>query len=719
MNCSMRIMVAMTAVVCLLYLVYRRKNCGFLMNEILFLSIGFIMGALLFFTTTLIHMPEDKTRGEIAGRVVEIGVGNTQYLKLKPYYVNGNKMDGSLLLYGETDSILPGQLVTTSTEIAPYDPATNPGQFDLKAYYKARGIYMSGFFDGIEVLDQEDSSFFTAIIRCKARFMRIICENLNDKDAGVLCAVLLGDKSYLDQDLKIKYQQNGVAHMLAISGLHISLIGGVLYRLLKRLGLPFQISGIISFVIMIPYILMIGSAVASIRATIMLIILIGADIKGRSYDFLTSASISGMLILFESPLYLFDAGFLLSFSAVLGIGLFLPELEKLRGSVLWSGIGIWLCILPVQLSYFYEVNLCSILINLIIIPLLPVLIGCGFLGILSGISIFFPIIHIVLRFYENLLIFKGIIIGKPTILQIIIYLVGLYIVTLFLKKRVYVLSVLVILLSLLVIAFPKIHPFSYYMLDVGQGECNVIFLPDNQYMMVDGGSSNIKGVGNYRILPFLKSMGISGLDYVVITHFDEDHYNGIAELIEQDYRIEHVIVSSQLDDSDQEYMEFQSLCNHHDIPVETISSGDCFKQDEFAMNCLFPTETFAGDKNEASLTFLLEYQGFRALLTGDLENAGEEALIRELLPAVNLLKVGHHGSKNATGDDLLEKITPDIAFISCGRNNRYGHPHRETTNRLDDHQVSWYTTATNGALWYSKGRYMCYTNLHENNQRTH
>ena len=225
-------------------------------------------------------------------------------------------------------------------------------------------------------------------------------------------------------------------------------------------------------------------------------------------------------------------------------------------------------------------------------------------------------------------------------------------------------------------------------LDVGQGDC--IFLKNGNGMKVlmDGGSSDEKKVGIYRIIPFLKSKGIGELDYVIVTHADSDHMNGIVELLEKrkesGIKINHLVLpkTGLIEDN---YEKLVNLAEESKIPILYIKAGDRFQEGELRMTCLHPTIDFIPENtNSYSVVLQVEYGTFKALFTGDLEENGEEVLLESgNLEDIFLLKVAHHGSKYSTKEEFLNIVKPEISIISSGEGNSYGHPHKELLERLE------------------------------------
>lgn len=694
---------------CLIQILIGQKVCGFffcLKRYLNYFITGLLIGILLIVLENQNVISDTALSGEITGVVAEVGAGKTEVIKLRSLSVDNRQYDGYALFYGPTEGILPGYRVCIHTKMKAYDIPRNPGQFDLKQYYGCRNIYYSGFYENIEVIDSTDHKLLTAIYRQKSAWINKCRQYLTEEDSGILCAVLLGEKSFLDDKLKEQYQKNGVAHILAISGLHISMLGGTFYRLLKRLGLTFAPAGLLSFVVMIPYCIMIGNAVAALRAVMMLILFIGADIKGRSYDFLSSASLAGILILTENPYYLWDSGFLLSFGAIFAIGCVYPCFKMCGwGQTLWLGISVWLVLLPIQLWFFYETSPFSILLNFVVIPLMPLLVACGFLGLLTPAHMFFRLCHMILSFYQSNLIFPSYITGKPDFVQVFVYVMILCCFCALICRKKYLYSSFCMLIGIFLICISPAKGFQITFLDVGQGDCIVISSPYGHHYMIDGGSTDVSQVGKYRILPYLKSQGIKKLDYVMITHFDEDHYNGILEMLESDYEMEHLVIYQNTDKADSGYQVICTEAKNRRIPVLLFSRNDILKDKELTLQCIFPAKNYSAEKNQQSLVFLLKYQSFSCMLTGDLEKDGEQDFCHLPLEDITMLKVGHHGSKNASNDELLDMIRPEYAVISCGMDNRYGHPHKELIERLNKRKINIYQTPESGAIWIKEIRH--------------
>lgn len=254
-------------------------------------------------------------------------------------------------------------------------------------------------------------------------------------------------------------------------------------------------------------------------------------------------------------------------------------------------------------------------------------------------------------------------------------------------------------------------------LDVGQGDGIFLESPSGRTYLIDGGSTSSSKVGQYIIQPYLKSQGISNIDYMIATHMDEDHINGLLELIEmipdegskplETYITVQNLILPKLREPDDTYLKFVSRAEGKGISIIYMSAGMSLQDGDVMITCLHPAYAVQStDKNEYSLVLFLDYKNFQMLFTGDVEGAGEEQLLDVIqdesnidgLSSIEVLKVAHHGSKNSTPEELLAILEPKISIISCGLNNSYGHPHEELLERLEAVESQIYKTAECGAI---------------------
>lgn len=601
-----------------------------------------------------------------------------------------------------------GNWVQIRGELTLAEVPSNDGMFDRLFYQQTERLLFTVKNARLTVQDAGQNPVLQWMYEVRGICMRHLEQIFDEQDAGVLAAMLLGDKSRLDEEIRDWYQAGGIAHMLAISGLHISLFGMALYRMVRKLGFPFVASSVISGSFMLFYAVFTGAGVSTRRAVIMFLLFLGAQCLGRTYDLLCALSAAVFLLLFDHPILLFSSGFQMSVSAVAAIGGFYPVLKKHYGTFISSGAAIQLVMLPCILWHSFQFPLYSVMLNSMVLPFLPIVLAGGAGALLfSFVSLrlaAFPAaaVHGVLKLYPYLcrvsseLPFSQLNFGRPKLWTIVLYYVILFAGTICIlakrKKKACYLAFILAAVLLLKRTEPK--AFSVTFLDVGQGDGIVIRDDTGVTMLCDGGSSSVSNPGKYRILPYLRYHGIDRLDYVFLSHMDMDHINGVRELMELptgSIKIKNLVLPA-IKNPDETYLEMERLAERQKIAVHKMQEGDCIRTRSVTLTCLAPR---AGDtsqnKNETSMVLHVKYKSFDVMLMGDLEKEGEKQLLRrgklpQLLEGGNkieVLKAGHHGSKGATSEELLDILKPQMAVLSYGKGNRYGHPAPETMKRLE------------------------------------
>ena len=638
--------------------------------------------------------------------------------------------------------ILYGRKISCTGSFEAFEGELNPGQFDANAYYKNEGY--TGILDAKDIrIVKEEESFSPDIYlhRLNLAISEKYKKILGDKNAGSLSAMVLGDKRGLDEEIKELYQENSISHLLSISGLHISLLGGAVFLFLRRLKVSFSFPLITSSIILIIYGAFTGFSVSTSRAVVMMSVLFISFVIGKSYDLPSGLALAALILIVMNHRVIYQSGFLLSFFAVIGIFYIMPELlyifkvdiyhkkgiikglHLLLASII-SSISVLLATLPIVLNNFYEVSLTGILLNIIVIPLMSLVVITGLLGGFVALvsetvgSFILGITHYILNLYTlfcrlgDRLTFLRLIIGKPDKWQIVLYYLLLVILFYFLalkrrenklrslknnlpegyntSKRI-VVTGLMTFTSFLIIAY-KPREFSINMLDIGQGDCFVVNDGNNDIYISDCGSTTVQNVGKTRLLPFLKSKGWGKVDTIFISHMDKDHVNGVNDLLKcAEITIGRIIISASYK-SDKlncaELEELKELAKMRDIKLFYMKKGDEIVGKDISFRCIYPTgEEDIEDQNEASIVMRMDYKGLSMLFTGDIAGSTEEKIIDssdEDILDCDILKVCHHGSKNSSTDDFLKKVSPKLYLISCGLMNRYGHPHRDALSRMTE-----------------------------------
>lgn len=610
-----------------------------------------------------------------------------------------------------------GSEVSGSGFAEAFTEAGNPGEYDEKNYQYGKGVYL--LLENAECSLMKTHSFPVRewLWRFRQYASRIYDTIFDESNASLACAMVFGDKGPLDADIRELYRRNGIAHLIAISGLHLSMIGGTLYRVVRRgIGSYPVAAGVgISFIIL--YGIMTGLSGATLRAIIMLVLSIGADVSGRKYDGLTGLSLAFLIMLLGNPYQLTQAGFLLSFGVVLGILVVYPIWEclypntpKLVRALLLS-FSVQLVITPVQLYYFYEIPLYGIVLNVVVVPvmsiLLALLVGCVLMGCLfllgaeylampaNGIFAFYKLVCL----GSEKLPCHTLCTGRPSVTFIVCYY-SILVLFLFMgygKRKGCGLVVCAGLIMLCTVFFMP-GRLLVTMFDVGQGDGIYIRTPGKHHILMDGGSSNRQGVGNYILKNGVKYYGADVLDYVFLSHSDSDHYSGLEELLQDDTVTIHNMVFPAVANPDDAYRKLEMLAREKQCRIYYMQAGDTLSLDGISFLCLNPGSWTYNDKNQSSLVLLMSYRDFDMLFTGDIDETVEKELVKQNLPSVDILKVAHHGSETSSSELFLNRINPVVSCISVGKKNRYGHPHPDTIKRLEQTGSRIFTTAKQGAI---------------------
>ena len=708
-----------------------RPLCSVCLMVFLIFSIGMTAGGSRFFREPM--PPEIKKQAgkevQITGQVYQIEVRESYQI----LYLILSKKTARILVYDDAkQSVQIGNKVNVKGELSLFEEARNPGNFDQKFYYEKQKIGAFLWAEALRVTDRESNPLKQGLYELRQKWKRILIDAAGEEDGGALAAILLGEKQGMDREIRELYQVNGIAHVLAISGLHLSFLGVGVYHLLRRITGSYTVGGLAGVLFLSAYILMIGMTVSAFRAMVMFLFRIGADLSGRHYDSPTALAAAAVTVCMWRPLSLYDSGFWLSFGALIAIIFILPIFKNLPAQSLWASVSVNLFLLPILMYSFYEVPIYGVFLNLIVIPLLSVLMAAGLIG--TMISLFwehageaiFLCCRIIFRVYEHSceaalrLPFARVVTGQQDIWKILFYYVFLFAAVLLLrkkeenkgekrsrKKRV-VLSVLLVGTGMTILLFTAQvkDKITITMLDVGQGDGLVIRGPEGKTYFMDGGSSDVKKVGEYRIEPYLLSQGIGSLDYVFASHGDQDHISGIKELVQRQktgVTIKRLVLPTQTvwDDALKELAE---MAEKEGIPVFTMKKGQCLTEGKLSLTCIQPGKGEMEETgNSASLVLALRYGDFDMLFTGDVEGEGEKRLVDHLQGEYSecvwdVLKTAHHGSGNSTTEEFLKTAAPQYAFISAGKNNSYGHPHKETLERLKDAGAIVYSTQEEGAV---------------------
>ncbi len=651
-----------------------------------------------------------------------------------------------ITLPGEApEDLKPGAVLVVSGKLEPFSAARNPGEFDRRRYMACRHCYYQVRNAVLLQVGKNRNPLRAFLYSAKEKFRETL-EKSAGEDAAEFLAIALGEKSAMETGDRMLYQMAGILHIFVISGLHVSIIGTGLYELLlRRAGLGIPASGIAASVVLLLYGIMTGGTASAMRSAAMFLVLTGARILGRIYDVPSALALSGILLLAESPGYICDAGFLLSFSAAAGTAYLYPCLctaaetaglmkrknQKLLRSVLLS-TAVQLTTIPVLLYTYGEISLTGTVLNLLILPTSGIALVSAVAAMLAG-SLFLPagILaalpgRIVLKVYHRLAEGTGLlpvrtwIAGSPGALQTAGYILILVLLVFegeYLKRRKRLRKELtrgkrgmhlLATASMAILLIPLIgfHPFAgirITVLDIGQGSCTVVQADAHRAILLDGGSTSKEKIGQYTILPFLKNQGIRELDAVFVSHTDQDHISGIQELLElqkmhvSSLRI-HALVLPDWEMAPQTWQELARAAEEAGVLVCRAGTGMEFRDGKVQIRVLAPDPgTRPDDVNEDGLVAQLKFGRFSMLFPGDIGEKTETELLSRFERNTVLL-APHHGSGYSGSREFVNRVEPQTAVISCSENNRYGHPAPEAVERLKETGAEIFFTMKSGAV---------------------
>jgi competence protein ComEC len=634
----------------------------------------------------------------------------------------------------------PGLIFKVNGKLEEPSLSTNENGFNYKRYLEQKQIYWILKPDTLSIILDETASptILTTLKKVRAGGIRYIETHFPKETIPLAVALLFGSSDFLSQNLMDDYRELGIVHLLAISGLHIAILVAIVYYILLRIGLTRENSMVILLVCLPIYCVLTGASPSVNRSVVMTMLLLIGKRWGKRGRFLAIdvISITFLMYLFINPYVIFNVGFQLSFLVAFILLLSAPHILKdtkqpvslLLATSYLSMIGS----APILLYFFYEFSIISVFVNLLYIPvfnvvLLPYLLFVFVLHLLLG-SFMDPMLYPlneIIQMTNNLtdkiasLPWNTIVLGKPSLLLLLLYGWGFFLFFVQWEKGVKGMK------KYLLFIFPFFLFLGQYtltnfsldgeitFLDVGQGDCIYIRLPfgKGDYLIDTGGSLTFEkqpwqekdhafDVGEDTVVPFLKSKGVTTIDKLILTHGDADHA-GSAEVILQEMKVKELVLPDRKEKNDLE-IKLIGMAQSEDIAVQFVHAGNSWRVGKNRFYILSPEEDSQGDSNDGSIVLYTELGGLKWLFTGDLEADGEAKLIkRNPTLSVDVLKVGHHGSKSSTSEEFLETISPRWAIISVGENNRYQHPHQEVLDRLLERQMIIYRTDLFGAITYT------------------
>lgn len=586
----------------------------------------------------------------------------------------------------------------------------NQGEFDYNNFLSHRNIYYSMKLSKIDKIEK----YVPKTLFERINVLRIhIIKKLDELPKWLKIhsqSLLLGCDDGSEKEFFNSLSILGIIHLFSLSGLHVLIFVTFFRKLLSTLKITKETTDFILLIFLPFYGILAGSKIGIWRAIILSLLAIVISKSRLNFSRLDIFSLTMIVCLFIQPKSILDMGgqlsFLLSFSL-----LFLYE----GSSSIVSTTKLNLVSLPLICNYTYQISWLVLLANLVFVPfftyiILPTTLLVSVLPnlrIWNFVNDFFEIVY---SFLENISQNQSFIIitGKFSLLIVFIMIVlSLFNLTENKLKNKYLISYIAVFS--MAIIFNKFPPFGQVsIIDVGQGDSILVTTPivRKTFLIDTGGKLSFpqkdwqirisKNQVETSTIPYLKSQGISKIDRVFLSHKDVDHVGNLPTLLKK-FPVSEVSFGTGMQDNKSIR---DIISNYPNIKFSSLKQGDTFEANGISWNVLWPKIRSVGENGD-SLTLLAKVNQKNWLFTGDLDIAGEEKILNDYKVKIDYLKAGHHGSKTSTGDKFLNEVKPNLALISAGVNNRYGHPSKETIKRLDKYGVTHMNTADYGMItWY-------------------
>jgi len=637
-----------------------------------------------------------------------------------------------------------GDIWIGNVQLKEPDMPRHPGAFHYKSYLRQQGVHFIVTITDGDWASKESKNLLSHIFYLLDTYRQGWAEQVDqlfsEEIAPMVKAMTIGVRSDVDPDLTRLYQELGLIHLLAISGLHVGIIIWLLYTFLLKLSFTRERVLTFLFFLLPLYVILSGAAVSVIRSALMGMILLFC----LRFGFWKSSPMALFVVyiglLFWNPGYLEQIGFQLSFVVTFGLLLTYSSFKRLFqwlpekiGGLLTVSFIAQIFSLPFILHHFYQFSPLSFFLNVFLVPLFSLFFipAAFFLPLFSFFSK--DLTRLGVDLYEKSLIwvhgFLEIVqsislatlhVGKPALWWQCIFFLVIISVLLSLEKKKTLVSWIICGLFPLLILVQLILPFTsseavVTMLDVGQGDAIVLELPYRQeVILIDLGGQPKRPqeewqmrkrefeVGQDVILPFLRYRGINHVDKIIITHGHYDHLGGIQGLV-GNIPISEILRPPIPPQSSFEEEWLQKAMDQK-INITSLKAGDEWSKDEVYFKVLYPSKPKhiveeISNLHDYNLVLFNKIYETAFIWTGDMEQKAEEEVMKNYPDLKgDILKVAHHGSDTSTTEEWVQQIKPKVAYISVGRKNRFGHPHQDVLERLEKHHLKVFRTDQLGAI---------------------
>ena len=629
----------------------------------------------------------------------------------------------------------PGDSLCYEASWYPVTPPSVPGAFDTQGWLNSQGLAAYGKFKRWTA-HRGDWTFERSFFRFRQFLQRRFAKFLDPAETGLLMGLLAGDRSGIPEVLRSDFQRSGLVHVLAISGFHVVLLAGMLMVFLKATGLPHKIVILIATALLAIYVPVTGGSPAVRRAVMMFAIPQIGTLFGKPANTLNSLGVALLLIILPEPSVIWNPGFQLSFAATAGIIIGTPRNptkllpEKFTRNKLWQKIQAFaidptyvtlcatLATAPFLIHHFKTLSPFAWFGNIIVVPAISLGMQAGLFAQLSPVDFICETFCNAARFFLRLASLLTRILSDSTAASVtvgpfspaILVALGFLILLLPICRKNFIArkyAFICIFLTAALFAFESYravpHPsWTLTTIDVGQGDSHLVKTPSGKHFLIDAGDNSRQDVGKDIIVPFLHHTGVSTLDALIITHPDKDHFGGALSLLKM-FPVKELWASEcAMKERKPEWQQVIHEANKRNIPIRNMHRGLRWKENYFEIRTLHPAENICTEANEGSITLRLKGLGHSAVLTGDLTVAGEKQILKtDIYLKSDVLKLGHHGSKTSSSIKFLNAVEPKYAIVSSGRRNKFRHPHKQVTDRLDSLHIPYINTAKKGTITFT------------------
>ena len=577
---------------------------------------------------------------------------------------------------------------------------TIPNTFNYKKYLQHNKKNYILNIDSIKLKRKNNNILY--------KIKNYIINRINSIDTnGYLYAFILGKTNYLNNDIYNNYRINGITHLFALSGLHVSVFSSILLYIFNKIKLSENASYLITIIFLITFSFVASFTPSILRATLFFIL---SSINKIYYFYIKPKNILYlvfMIMIFINPFYIYNTGFLLSFIITYFILLYNEnhQINNKLISILKISILSMLSSFPIVINMSYEINIVGFFNNLFFIPFVsyivfPLTILCTIFNKLTLILNFFINIMESISMISSSILNITLIFSKLSIIEIIVYYIFLISIIKYKNKTFYVCF---LIYMIIIYFYPEFDKNTYiYYLDVGQGDSALIVNGNHNSILIDTGGkvtyekeewkmrNNEYNNMNSSLIPFFKSLGLTKINYFIITHGDFDHMGEAINLV-NNFKVEKVIFNcGPYNDLEKELIKV--------LDEKKIKYYSCIKELNIDKNKLYFLQTKEYDnENDNSNVIYTELYGYKFLFMGDASVTTEKEILSKYnLPDIDVLKVGHHGSKTSSSKEFTNEINPKYSIISVGKNNRYGHPNKEVLDNLNNSKI--YRTDQDGSI---------------------